>query len=676
MILNPFSFNGTSLSSTDYETTIPRASSNLQLTANPLYIKRGGAVPVYSGKDFQPAVLTLEVKCLHDFMTLFETVNQLFDVKDETPRQLICTDSEDSNKQYYVYATAKQVLGGHDGQMATVTLALDDPIWQSVTQNSRTFAVTGASDSTSVTNAGNDYAYPVLEITPASLPSTDYRYNIYVQVLPQSAYPYANRFLDIAGSTDTTFDTAALVAAGKMQADGDDLRVFRDGVEVDRWLNGMNTTDTHVIVACDMPAMAGYQGAAFQLGADIASTDTVTEIVLRSKLYATDWSALPMSGRLILDSALGSTDTEEFTYTNRYLNASGFPAFAIGARACRNTTAQSWTVSPVTNVRFMPYDFNIVFGNASATAPVTDDSRKPVQELTSRNWSFIYSTAFYNLSGTRPGIFQIRYNTINDPLRSTSGLYTSTNDAGDTDPATALGMRVQTYLDAGVWRTDSPRLVWALTIPDGINSVAAGGAQKQTSSSWPGISLRATFYTTGVQTLYSLAAQASTDYGTFTTWSVASTDLLVDISAGLATGLEWYLGGAVTGTSLQSAYAELSSLTIGIKNYPHVVLRTGGTGNTQINKLDFTLANAATGEALTIVYPLPQDETLIVDCSPDFPTAKHNGQIVNGAVSLSTIRAAWLRFAPGVNTLNLVNNLSATSSVNIVLKWYDRANFM
>ena len=135
MILKPYSYNGTSLQSATFVANFPRESADLQITTNPAYVRRAGASPVYAGKDFQAKSIKLEINCGSNFMTNFETLNTLFDTKDETPRQFICTDEEDPSKQYYVYATASKVLGGHDGSMAVVTLALDDPIWQTVTQN-------------------------------------------------------------------------------------------------------------------------------------------------------------------------------------------------------------------------------------------------------------------------------------------------------------------------------------------------------------------------------------------------------------------------------------------------------------------------------------------------------------------------------------------------------------
>lgn len=51
-------------------------------------------------------------------------------------------------------------------------------------------------------------------------------------------------------------DTAALVAAGKMQADGSDLVVRVEGKEVSRWLAGMNTPSTKVWINLHLSSKA------------------------------------------------------------------------------------------------------------------------------------------------------------------------------------------------------------------------------------------------------------------------------------------------------------------------------------------------------------------------------------------------------------------------------------
>lgn len=628
------------------------------------FVRRAGAVPVYAGKDFQPFSIVLEVEAIHDFMAVFETLNTLFDTKDETPRQLIMQDIEDASaenpKQYYVYATPTQVQGGHDGSMATVTLAVDDPIWQSVTQNSQTFSTTASTGTTDVVNNGNDYAYPIFEVTAGTAPSTDYVYSQYIQVLPTSVYGWANRFLDITGTTDTTFDSAALVAAGKMQAGGDDLRVFQNGVEIDRWLNGINTTDTHVIIRASLP---GTREATLKTA--IASTDTITEVEL---LYTTNNKSMitrcPDLGRLILDSALGSTDTEEFTYTARTITDTKL-AFTINARSVRGTTAFSFAAAA--NVRFLQSDISIVYGNATATAPVTDDTRKPLPALTSRNNSFTF-TNFADLANLRPNAWT-KTKVTSSALLSRSTNYTSTNDEGDTDPATALGLKAYTFESGGIWRSDTVRLGWTGYFPDLIESLSVIGTQYQNSSSWPTLGMYALPADVSLATnLWTVAAQTTTDYSTWTAWTKASSDAVIPADARV---LLFQMSGTILGSTDVVAKGDITSLTVGLTNKPHVMLRT----ESSVNKYDFTITNGTTGESFRVVYPTLVGGTLIIDSDPDFPTAKFNGQIVNGAITISSVRSAWMKLNPGTNIINFDNNLSVASDISNVIRWRDRMNF-
>jgi len=255
MIIVPVSYNGTSLQSTDFTAAYPSDNEPLSPSVSPQYVERAGAFPVLSGSSFNSTTLGLEVLCADPFMSTFETLVQVFNVEDETPRQLIIKDTTTTDEpQYSVYAVPRSVVGGNDGNMARVVLSLDSPIWVSVTQNSQTFATTSSTSSTDVTNLGNADAYPIFEFTPATAPADDYAYLRYLQILPTSASPWNNRFLDVLDTTGSGLDTAALVTAVKMQADGDDFRLFRDKVEVDRQLNGINTTDTHMITTVNMPA--------------------------------------------------------------------------------------------------------------------------------------------------------------------------------------------------------------------------------------------------------------------------------------------------------------------------------------------------------------------------------------------------------------------------------------
>jgi hypothetical protein len=671
MILKPYSYNGTSLQST-FKAVFPRENGQAQVISQSGYVKRAGAPPVYAGKDITPKTLVLEIT-MPSVISDLDTLNQLFDTQDETPRQFICTDEEDSSKQYYVYATPQQVSGGHDGTEAVVMLALDDPIWQTVTQTTQAWSITSSTSTTDVTINTNADAYPIFEITPTSNPSTDFIYSMYIQVLPTGDRPWNSRPLCITGDTSTTWDTAALVAAGKMQADGDDIRVYRNGIEQNYWLSGINTTDTKVWVVADMGKAVN-----FTTSAAIGATDTVTEIQIPligtqtalERLYGennqTKLNNLPPTGLLIVDTSLGSTDTEEFIYsavtrTERKL------AFTIRSRANRNTLAVAHAAG--SNVRYMPYGYRIDYGASSAVAATVDDATKPLINLsTSNNTSFVYST-FYDTAGLRAGRWQPFVRQQSDPTFSRSGHFTSTSDEGDTDPATEMGLKALTYQRDGTWKPDTVLLTWVGNFPDYVTSFSASGEQNQTASTIPTAGMA---WLNGLGTInyfWTVTAQASTDYGTFTTWTKATTDANVPLGID---SLRWIQSGTILGTSDLYSKVGASSVTVNFTNNPHVMLRGETTATVKINCV---IANTTTGDSIEIITPVDVNETIYIDTDPDFPTVTYNGQVINGALRLSSIRAAWLKLQPGANSLTFDNSQSVSNNFTINIKLRERANF-
>jgi len=665
MIIVPVSFNGTSLQSTDFASYYPPENKALSPSVNPQYIKRPGAWPVISGSDFLPTTIGLEVQCLGDFMTTFETLTQVFNVEDETPRQLIIKDTTTTDEpQYSIYAIPKLVTGGDDGEMARITLSVDSPpIWVATSQSSQAFATTSATDSTSVTNAGNADAYPVFEITPTSPPAGDYAYLRYLQVIPTSTKPWPARFLDVLGSSDGTgVDTAALVTAVKMQADGDDFRLYQNKVEIDRQLSNINTTDTHMITKVDLPA-----ARTMTLKTAIGTTDTVTEVQLSyTSANKTVLSTCDGKGRIIIDSGLGTTDTEEFTYTSKTATSTKL-SFTIANRAERGTVAVDHAAG--SSVRFLPYDFTVVYGNTTATAPVIDDERKPIEALTSRNTALVYSN-FRDNAGRRGGIWKTIPAIVTDVNRTRSGTFTSTNDEGDTDPATAMGMKALTYKKGTYIKVDTVKLGWQNYYPDGIASIVASGEQTQSKNVWPTVSLQTSQNTasTSFTNLWTVSAQTSSDYGTWTTWSKASSDATPGSNKYY---LRWYMDGSQSGTINDYSKVDITSLTVGLSNPPHIMIRAEQS-NYQFHGI---IRNETTGDFFELKLPMELNDTVYVDTNPDFPTVTYKGQLINGAIKISSTRSEWLRFAPGANTIGFEAQNGAFD-VTINVKWYTRKRFM
>lgn len=659
MIIQPYSFGGTLLQSTDYETSIPRQSALAQLEANLVYVKRAGASPLYSGKDFQPVVLNLEVKMLHDFMTTLESLNQLFDIYDETPREFVIQDTEDSNKQYYVYATPKQVLGGHDGQMAVVVLGFDDPVWQSSTQNSQTWNITASGDSTSVTNSGNTKAYPIFEIAVTGYPATGWVYNNFVEYTPSaSSSGWANRPLELLGDTNGIgLNTAALVTANKAQASGNDFRVLVDGIEVDHWFggSGFNTTDTRCWININQPT-----SGVLKLKTAIAATDTSTSVeFIYTSAYKKTFTAMPTRGRFKINS-------EEFTYRSKTINNTRLRANGV-TRSVRNTSAAAHASSDT--VTWIPYDINLIYGSSDAPAPDVDDTYKPVLNLTtSYNGSLIYA-AFKDFDSLRSGIWSPQIASVSNARRSVTKLYTGVNDGGDTNPADVAGMMIGAFQAGGVWKPETSTLYWQLYVPDGISTIAFSYERYQYNASTPA--------TIGVQTSTdgvswtngkTYTTVASTDYQSWVTGSAATSDVTVTTGAKYARAT---MAGTVTAVANNKVYFGLTGATINTSN-PPTLSRRGEQSNYQFNA---TLTNTTTGESMKVDYSLKIGDTLTIDTDPNFPTATLNDQIVNGIISTDTIRADWLSLTPGANTLTFTSDY-AVGTVTITVKWRDRMNYL
>lgn len=662
MIIQPYSYNGTLINSTDYETSIPRQSALAQLEANLTYVRRSGAEPVFAGKDFQPFTLNLEVKLLHNTMTLLESLNALFDVHDETPRQFIIRDTQDTStdadgKQYYAYATPRRVLGGHDGQMAVVTLGFDGSVWQSVKQYSQTWNITASGDSTSITNNGNIEMYPTYEIAVTGYPSSGFIYNNFIEYLPPTTDAWNNRPLELCGDTDGIgLDTAALVAANKAQSDGDDFRVFVDGVEVDRWFGGagFNTTDTKVWININQPSKR-----ILKLKTAIPSTDTPTTVdFIYSSAFSTEFNAMPAIGRFKINS-------EEFTYTSKTITTTVLRANGV-TRAVRNTSAGTHASSDT--VTWIPYDINLVYGSSDAEAPEIDDTKKPILDLTnSKNDSFVY-TQYSDEARLRSGIWNGQVTKKTNAILSITDLYTQVN-SGDTDPADVAGMFIGAYQYLGTWKPETSILQWLIYVPDVVASVSHSWERYQQTASFPAtVALQSSVNGTSWSNLKTFPSSdmATTDLQTWVTGSHATSDFTVLANTKY---LRYYMSGTIPAVANNIAYMGFTTTTIGLTNAPFPT-RRGEQNNYQFNS---TITNGANNQAITINYPLRVGDTLYVDCNPDFPTAKINGQIVNGAIGLNENRPEWMAFNVGANTITFTSDYVGT--VTITVKWYDRKNF-
>ena len=85
--------------------------------------------------------------------------------------------------------------------------------------------------------------------------------------------------------------------------------------------------------------------------------------------------------------------------------------------------------------------------------------------------------------------------------------------------------------------------------------------------------------------------------------------------------------------------------------------------------LNLTIANAATGESITLKQLMTTAQTLTVDCANHTVTLS-DGTNCLAALALSSPRVEWLDLAPGANVLTFTD--VGTAGVTVTLAWSDR----
>lgn len=664
MILDLISFDGNNINDgTNYDAWFPRETP-MQPNANAIFVQRAGAFPVYAGKTFPEQDMTIAVKAVSNINSNLEQLNKWFDVSNETPKQLIAQDTANSNRQYYLYGTPKSVSQLDGEGTLFITLALSDPIWQSVTQESTSWSIVSTDTNTyttSVTIDTNSEVYPVLEITPTlNNPSAaGWNYRREIQILPTSTNAWVNRPIDIFETTDGFgLDTAALVSGGKMQADGDDIRVFVNGQQWDYWLTtDLNTTDTSCGIVLTMPPKSEMT-----LGTAIASTDTITSIAVSVTQDNYDaWARMPNSGRVIINS-------EEFTYTSKSWNATLY-GFTVNSRAVRDTTAGNHAAGDL--VRWLPYTVTLLYGNSAATSDATIDARyQPIIDFTtSSNSSFVM-----NEFGASGSLRQPNWDgrVVSAPIGTQSKIYTSTHGTGTTDvnitnasPYTVAGMFATNYKVSTAWKAATVNETWTATFPDGISSISLTGEEYHTVAN--GVTFKVQTSADGGTTFQNAAS--TTPSGTLSQWNavtLASSDVTI---SGTPTIVQFQMQAGLPAVASQYGAFGVTTTTIGLTNIPEVRHRA----EQGIYNMRATFSTSD-GNSFQIVHTMNVNETLYIDCDPNFPTVKFNGVRINGSLVTSSVRPKWLAIQPGTSTLTYSD--ATGGNLTVAIKFRYRSNWL
>jgi len=468
-----------------------------------------------------------------------------------------------------------------------------------------------------------DLVRPVFYVTPEDDKTEGFLYKHWYPLIwnsPRGATSYPVAVL--------AWDTATIIAATEMQADGDDLRVYVDGVEVDRWLDGIDTANTNVWFNVDWEATVSLT-----LKDAMLIGDDVTYLDLEG-----DLSRLPTVGIVLIDS-------EAFAYSGK-LAASGRLLNMV--RAARGTAAAGHAAD--TAVYWVQHDIWVYYGDATLSAPTVDDDYKPVFELdTSTNSAWVFQEFGENVVPTRGGSW------VQDPLSGTGECYTADHgtDASPWEEVGVYAQQTNSLETTGAARFFfyAPCGISNFNFSNGESYYNAGGTGgKHVQSSPDGATWTSE---------YAIAAGSS---GSWNAWSR---------NAAPASGT-FYIALYVDALTLQTftyyRYLEAADCTI---TFDTDYDPSGSLGAQQTNySLELTITNDVTGKTLELSANVQVDDVIEIDTDAKSAwNLTENVNLTGSIVQTDGIRREWLALLDGENTLTFADPTATSIAIDVV---YDR----
>lgn len=533
--------------------------------------------------------------------TLQKQLNQWFDPDDETRKQLLVEDDVGGANDRRVWGICEQLsLLGTSGIEWVATVRLDDDImWRELTATvSSPWSVTASGQTKVVTNNGEMDAYPILKIKPTSAKTGGYPYKRFIVVEWKVIYQAISNYpVDIVNNG---LDTR-IASTNFAQADGDDLRVLVDGSEVDRYLDGPDTSTTKVFVNLDF-----QNDIPMTLDGALGTGDTTITV-------SEDITNMPSAGIIKIDS-------EIITYTSKNNSSK---TFTNCSRGTKGSTAATHT--DTTAVKWLQHDIWIIYGNAAAGAgPASSDTEPMFERSTSSNTSWDFND--FGRTGTN------RTAQWAFEQRTGSAVGYTGNRWSSAEPWEEVGVRVRFLDDAGIFFIGNICGILSANFVNGEqyseNAPFVAGEIESSNNYGGG----------GWNTEYDIPGPSADD-----TWESWSRNETLDTGR-RSVGLYSFGFGSWT------AYIEVADVTIALNtaNTPAVSI-----GAEQGNySLTCTITNQTTGDAVTLDFIMDLNEQLELDT--DDKTVIYLDDSTNQFQALGLVggsRRDWLKLRPGTNTI-------------------------
>lgn len=561
-------------------------------------------------------------------------------------RGYLVTTFKDDGEDYQLSCACINIVQPTDYPTVYVAqLESGDTHWRAVDPDTASWQITGTGGTKKITVEGGDETTLNAAITATANPTVGYLYQQVYQFVPVAKVNFGLRPWCVQ------LDTAALVTAGKMQADCDDLRVVVNGKETNRWLADENTDHTKIWFNLKI---LGY---AVTLGTAIASTGTINVIQLAvTTANKATLSKMPASGIVYHGS-------EWFYYKGRNINKC---QLLSPKRALYGTSMQAHVSGDAFTL--IPYTIVLKYGNSAVGDPADDDAdynnEKPVFDLSASDntkWVYTASTKFYDPDRpAAPGSWSPILETLDFHIEKVSKYYWIKEDAETGDAA--MGGKLGTFLKRGVWQAETGKAGWLLKCAGGFYKITLTGRKYRSTVRWP------TF----------AGCQRSTDNITwYTLWTDATpasasswASLASHSSVSIASGTK-YLFFGLSGQIkvLANAYAMLEGLTATVE-FTSANLPTGTLLGEKANfTLKFTLSNDETDDSVEFDYPMLLNTVFNMD--GEAHEATFDDAYMHSAMQLDDeSRSTWIRLVLGDNIIRAVGVDCGTT--DIVLSWYRR----
>lgn len=625
------SWDGNTLNDATYDTDIvpstPWGLPPVSIQTTP----RMDAGPVVSGIDQERYEIGLRISVKSTVHATVQAAREelagWFDPRDKTAKPLVIRDGDGTQggdagtRARSVNAICSGLAPISDTANGFfVTLVVDnDVFWRATTATTHNWSVTASGDTVVVNNPGKVEVYPKITITPTTAKSSaSFEDRQFVTIrwrVDEAAQSYP---VDIVNNG---FDTQTIITATDMQADGDDLRVEVGGVEVDRWLQDINTSTTQVWVNLDFKAK--WEST---IAAAIGIGDTVTSItVTTSTLKA------PAFGILIINS-------EAFYYSAK---DDGTKTFTIQTRASFGTSAANHSLGDT--IWWCQHSIYMKWNDSSASAPTVDDDFKPAFLLNSTNTSWDYDD-FGADEGKRTGSWK------KASLFRSPDFYTA-NRGTEASPWEEMGIELDSH-ETGGWWLYNP---CGITVADFQNGEEYVDAQSHWSAQIKSSKDGVKWY------LEDTIAAPGADQ-TWNSWSDTET-----LTAGRK-GVRLQLHARADVARLEVADV---TLTLNSSNTPVVALVGGGGGEVAGYDLSCVLANNTISKEIDVNFLMALDQGLEIDTDLRTVTYKLDESNQFQAVDHAKIkRLHWLRLQPGNNTLQFTD--VNTQAVTVALSYNAR----